>query len=312
MNSNFFDSTGLVSNCYSTSSVTGEYYVGGLVGDNAGGTIINSYSAGPVFGGEYVGGLAGESYVGGQSSNCFWDVLTSNQPTSAEGEPKNTTEMQTMSTFTSAGWDFSTPIWTIDSNDYPRLAWENTAISMNLILDNLWMYQSLPGLSDSTISTEISDFNDPLANSSYSYYWSIELPNDVTIEPIAIAGGDVNDDYFNFAAPSCDDLAGLSDSGQTFKIILEVVGNDFGNSGIAEKEFAIALLGDVNNDGVVNVADRSITNVFWRTGSAGPYTLKDCDMNCDGVVNVADRSITNAIWRGLLGSTSVSQPCPLR
>jgi hypothetical protein len=82
--------------------------------------------------------------------------------------------------------------------------------------------------------------------------------------------------------------------------------------GQAEGQFGIALLGDINNDGVVNVADRSIANVFWRTGSAGAYTLRDCDLNYDGVVNVADRSIANAIWRGILGQNSVSSPCPLR
>jgi len=60
------------------------------------------------------------------------------------------------------------------------------------------------------------------------------------------------------------------------------------------------------------VADRSIANVFWVAGSAGAYTLRDCDVNCDGVVNVADRSIANVIWVGGLGQKSVSNPCPLR
>jgi hypothetical protein len=62
----------------------------------------------------------------------------------------------------------------------------------------------------------------------------------------------------------------------------------------------------------VNIADRSITNAFWRNGSAGSFTLRDCDLNCDGIVNVADRSIANSIWRGTIGSNSVGSPCPLR
>ncbi|UCF43917.1 MAG: hypothetical protein JSV99_03050 [Planctomycetota bacterium] len=62
----------------------------------------------------------------------------------------------------------------------------------------------------------------------------------------------------------------------------------------------------------MNAADGSIANVFWRTGSAAPYTLRDCAVNCDGVVNVADRSIANAMRRGILGQNSVSSPCPLR
>ncbi len=47
---------------------------------------------------------------------------------------------------------------------------------------------------------------------------------------------------------------------------------------------------------------KRICGSFGRTKKAvGAYTLRDCDLNCDGVVNVADRSIANAIWRGLSG-----------
>ena len=36
-----------------------------------------------------------------------------------------TAEMQMQITFTDAGWDFNTPVWTIDESvDYPRLWWE--------------------------------------------------------------------------------------------------------------------------------------------------------------------------------------------
>ena len=91
--------------------------------------------------------------------------------------------------------------------------------------------------------------------------------------------------------PGCLGMGGLSDSGQTFTVRVTVTEDDYGNTGQAEGQFGTALLGDINNDGVVNVADRSITNAFWRTGLAGAYTLRDCDVNCDGVVNVADRSL---------------------
>jgi hypothetical protein len=90
------------------------------------------------------------------------------------------------------------------------------------------------------------------------------------------------------------------------------MGNDYGNTGTAEQEFGIALLGDANNDGTVDVADRSIINAFWRAGSAGKFTLRDCDLNCDGIVDVADRSIANAVWRGALCQNKVSSPCPFR
>jgi hypothetical protein len=94
--------------------------------------------------------------------------------------------------------------------------------------------------------------------------------------------------------------------------MVTITGNDYRNTGSAQLQFGIALLGDVNNDRLVDIADRGITNAFWRTGSAGPFTLRDCDVNCDGMIDIADRGITNAIWRGSLGSNSVASPCPLR
>ena len=51
-----------ISNCYSTSSVQGTWWVGGLVGSNSG-TITNCYSTGIISGGNSVGGLAGKNGV---------------------------------------------------------------------------------------------------------------------------------------------------------------------------------------------------------------------------------------------------------
>jgi predicted outer membrane repeat protein len=189
---------------------------------------------------------------------------------------------------------------------------EVEVLSIDLNMDELWMYQNLPGQTGSNITADASITYDPNVNSSYSYGWEIVLPGDVTLAPVTVDGGGAADGYWTFAAAGCDEPEGLSDSGQTFTVRVTVTGDDYGNTVQAEAEFGIALLGDINNDGVVNVADRSIANAFWRTGSAGAYTLQDCDVNCDGVVNVADRSITNAVWRGILGQNSVSSPCPLR
>ncbi|UCF42416.1 MAG: right-handed parallel beta-helix repeat-containing protein [Planctomycetota bacterium] len=185
-------------------------------------------------------------------------------------------------------------------------------IEVEVDMDEMWIYQSLPGQSNSDLTAGVSVTDDPWSNSSYSYGWEIVLPGDVSLAPTTVDGGGAGDAYWTFAARGCDEPGGLSDSGQTFTVRVTITGDDYGNTGQAEAEFGIALLGDTNNDGVVNVADRSIANAFWRTGSAGPYMLRDCDVNCDGVVNVADRSIANAVWRGILGQNSVSSPCPLR
>ncbi|UCF42280.1 MAG: SBBP repeat-containing protein [Planctomycetota bacterium] len=195
---------------------------------------------------------------------------------------------------------------------YLTVKYSQCPVLADLELDNSWTYQSLPGQSNSDLTAGVSITDDPMSNSTYSYAWEIVLPEDVSLAPTTTAGGGAGDTSWTLAARGCDEPAGLSDSGQTFKVRVRITGDDYGNTGVAEAEFGIALLGDVSNDGVVNVADRSIANAFWRTGSAGAYTLRDCDVNCDGVVNVADRSIANAIWRGTLGQNSVSVPCPLR
>jgi hypothetical protein len=182
-------------------------------------------------------------------------------------------------------------------------------IETEIDIDQLWMYQNLPGQTRSNLTASASITYDPNGNSSYSYEWEILLPADVSLAPTTVDAGDA---YWTFAARGCDEPEGLSDSGQTFTVSVTITGDDYGNTGVAQAEFGISLLGDVNNDAIINVADRSIANVFWRTGSAGPYTLRDCDVNSDGIINVADRAIANAVWRGIVGQKSVSAPCPLR
>jgi hypothetical protein len=151
---------GTVSNSYSTGRVTGDEYVGCLVGYNLG-NVTNSYSTGSVAGNRAVGGLVGFHYEG-TVSNCyctgsvagswpvagglvswnfdtvsdsFWDVQTSGQTASAGGTGKNTTEMEDVATFSEAAWDIvavASPgtrdpsyIWNIVNGvTYPFLSWE--------------------------------------------------------------------------------------------------------------------------------------------------------------------------------------------
>ncbi len=129
------DARGSILNCYNKSTVNGYdislgLYIGGLVGDNSS-YITCCYSTGLVSGNNHVGGLNG-SRSSTFIKNSFWDLQTSGQSTSGGGTGKTTSEMQTQTTFTNAGWDFigetingSKDIWWIDENfDYPRLWWE--------------------------------------------------------------------------------------------------------------------------------------------------------------------------------------------
>jgi hypothetical protein len=114
--------------CYATGPASGNNDVGGLIGRNSS-SIFYCYAAGSVNGNSSVGGLVG--YGDGTSVHCFWDINTSGQSTSAsEGIGKTTAEMKTLSTFTSAGWDFSTTDgdpadWWMPANSYPQLAWQS-------------------------------------------------------------------------------------------------------------------------------------------------------------------------------------------
>jgi hypothetical protein len=185
-------------------------------------------------------------------------------------------------------------------------------INVDLNIDNLWMYQNLPTSAISNLTANVAITDDPLSNSSYSYQWEFDLPFDVSIGPQTLNGGESGDAFWNFAANDCSQPEGISDSGQVFRIIVTVTGNEQGNTGTAEQEFGIALLGDVNNDSRVDVADRSIINAFWRFGPIGKFTLRDCDIYCDGVVDIVDRTLANILWRGALCQNKITSPCPLR
>ncbi len=117
-------------NSYSADSVvaTGSY-VGGLVGYVYECTVNDCYSYGKVSGGSSpIGGLVG---YGGNITNSFWDTQTSDQASSAGGYSENTSAMNTESTFTSRGWDF-TSTWAIDpgiNNGYPGLLWQSQYVA---------------------------------------------------------------------------------------------------------------------------------------------------------------------------------------
>lgn len=128
--------TATISNSYAVGDVTGYYNAGGLVGWNVGfldpAEITNCYSVGAVSGDTSIGGLIGGN-MSGSVVDSFWDKTTSGQSSSAGGTGKITSEMQTESTFTNAGWDFVDEtdngirdIWRLcnEGAEYPQLNWQ--------------------------------------------------------------------------------------------------------------------------------------------------------------------------------------------
>ena len=82
-------------------SVSGECYVGGLVGQNHG-SINDCYSTGFVVGNTNVGGFCGSG--GSSIINSVWDTETSGQTTSSGGIGKTTAEMKNKQTYIDLGW----------------------------------------------------------------------------------------------------------------------------------------------------------------------------------------------------------------
>ena len=64
---------GTISDCYSTTPVTGgtAFFVGGLVGKNDSGLISDSHATGDVSGGGSIGGLLGLGFTNSQVDNCY-------------------------------------------------------------------------------------------------------------------------------------------------------------------------------------------------------------------------------------------------
>ena len=60
-----------VENCHNIGEVSGNRYVGGVVGDNGGGSVTNSYNIGEVSGNRYVGGVVGWNIGSGNVKNCY-------------------------------------------------------------------------------------------------------------------------------------------------------------------------------------------------------------------------------------------------
>jgi hypothetical protein len=126
-----------VNDCYTTGNITvssTSYYIGGLVGYLHESSIANCYSTGMINGSPTtsVGGLIGYIYAS-PTTACFWDTTTSGRTDGVGNQDPDqsgvtgaiTSVMQTESTFTLAGWDFTTAwVLPVAGSTYPVLRWQ--------------------------------------------------------------------------------------------------------------------------------------------------------------------------------------------
>ena len=97
--------TPVVNSSYSTAYGSARSFIGGLVGRMVAGSITNSYSTGAVSGtGSNIGGL-----IGGVSTatvtDSYWDTSTSGYGNSTRGTGKTTSELQSPTTATYYNWN---------------------------------------------------------------------------------------------------------------------------------------------------------------------------------------------------------------
>ena len=146
-----------ISNCYCTGNAYSYNRAGGFIGSKSSGTITNCYSIGSATlnGGSTAGGFI--ALNSGTVSNSFWDTDASGNGSSAAGTGKTTTQMKTQSTFTDAGWDFST-VWEMIGTNYPRLqSIPDGALPVELVSFTVSSIQTGAELKWNT-ATEVNDY----------------------------------------------------------------------------------------------------------------------------------------------------------
>ena len=133
---------GMISNCYSMGTVNAASSAGSFLRYIYLGTVTNSYTTGAVPG-KTSSGFIYYDHTCNSCTGNFFDFNTTGQLTGGifsggNGTGKTTTQMKTLSTFTTANWNFGT-IWGIDTNPdggydnngYPFLRWQGFTSSVN-------------------------------------------------------------------------------------------------------------------------------------------------------------------------------------
>jgi hypothetical protein len=192
------------------------------------------------------------------------------------GTGLTTAEMQTMSTYSEAGWDFYTPVWIIDEgNDYPRLWWEFvgppiectvrfTPRVLNLDSHGRWVKAHL--VLPKGLAIDDVDANTPL-----------------TIEPLGIESQHIN--------------VFVDDDG-TLKVKADFERADFCGNGLFDG--TITVEGQLTTGqsfygtATLKVKDKSLEKIaslaaYWlRTNCGDPDWCNGLDINQDSTINLTD------------------------
>jgi Zn-dependent metalloprotease len=280
---------GTRTSCYATGSVSGNLCVGGLVGYNYG-TLTSCYATGSVSGTDLVGGLVGYNDYGTLTA-CFWDIQTSGQTigdgggTSTGVTGKSTADMKTLSTFTSAGWDFSdtdgnAADWQMPANDYPRLKWEIfSLLQVSNWPDSLTVEkgESLEFTFDLSLKT---------AGSAVSWTVSADAASTWVSSIAPSSGSSVSPEDITTITVSID--AGSLDVGTYTTVLLM-------NDGSVTLKKAVSIK-VVNH---VDMEEFAILGSYWgMTGCNETQFCSEADWFTDGTIDILDLQQLCISWLG--------------
>ena len=316
-----YNYSGSITSCYASGSVTGDDCIGGLCGRNYYGSITSCYASSSVTGdGSYVGGFCG--YQRGSSAemeNCFWDTETSGQTdgyyldssypgTVTNVLGKSTAEMQTITTFTDAGWDFSSnqAVWKEVVGWYPFLAWQDDVVIVTV--------PDFSGLTseEAQVLAENHSLSIYIAGYDYSNYYdegtvysqSLKIGNTalagteievyISLGPIFSGGSGTTEDPYQI--DSVDDLLLLGENTDFYADYfiltsdLDLSGYEFSQAVIAGDtdtdspfdgtEFTGSFDGDAHTISNLTVSGACYCGLFGKTGSG-------CSISNLGLVNVS-------------------------
>ncbi len=264
---------GTVSNCYATGAVSGIWYVGGLVGYSSG-TVSNCYATGAVTGDGGVGGLVGSNDFG-TVSNSYWDMQTSGQSTSDGGAGKTTAEMKQQATF--VDWDF-THIWSIEENvTYPFFLSEPQAPVLTAALSR----KTHGSVGDFDIDLPIGSTLDAGLECRLGGPTQVVLTFDGPADGVAVQASTGNVDAVLIEG----DQATVTLSGVPHATCLTLTVTAASQQGETEV-YIRCLAGDATGDGTVNIFD--LVQVRNQLNQAvSPINFR-ADVNADGAVNIFD------------------------
>ncbi len=283
---------GLISNCYCSGTATSNRlgfgdYCGGFIGFNFG-QVSYCYTTSQVTStNEHKGGFVGSNGVGGViNNNCFWnaDVFSTgfgqnNGTFSAIG--KTTAQMQTTSTFTDAGWDFSGES-TNGNNDYWGRADDKNSAYPYLS----WQYPEAPeiniqgnsvSISDGDVTPSSGDYTDfgatPLAGGTVVRTFTISNTGDAVLSltgasPYITIGGTNSADFTVTAIPSSS--IGASTGITTFSIT-------FNPSGAGTRTATISIVNDDSDENPYNFTIQGTGNPAGSGTIGDPYLISNLD-----------------------------------